>query len=385
MTFIYTKAYLKGRINAGIKGKIGMLTDPDETCNQAVRYTLAETDLRSTKRMAYLSPNLFSDIRSYPAPTDIKSQGIIDVRPEVNRNSQSEVTLTTAEEFDRAREEFRCALTTENDIKRLLISIPVNDVGSVVSTLDSLTAGGGTWTAVGDATNLVASTERIVKGAGSIKWDIGAGATTTAGIQNTGLTAFDITEFLSNQIFHYVYLSNASQITNFKLRIGSSTGNYYECTVTETHEETTFAVGWNLLRFDMNSKTTTGTPDDDACTYVSIYMTKDAGKISQTGFFSDHIWLKKGAVYQLSYYTKYGWMNTSGTYLENSTNELDLIVADADEIDIIVQKAIEIAAEEVDEESVEKKAQTRYISLRDTYLGNNPSESKLMQTTYYNF
>lgn len=381
----YTRAYLKTKINAGIKGKSGMLIDQDDIVNQAAREVLSEIDVRSTEKVVSLSPNLFSDIYSYPAPTDLKAQGIIDIRPQINRTSQSEVTLTTSEEFDRTKQSFRCAVSDEDTIKRILVSIPVNDITVVVSTLDTLTSGGGTWTVVGDAINLVASSDQYVKGVSSLKYDIGSGATTTAGIQNIGLTQFDITDFLSNQIFHYVYLSDATNITNFKLRVGSSVSDYYEITVTQTHEQTAFQTGWNLLRFDLVNKTTTGTPVNTACDYVSIFMTKTVGKINQTGFYADHIWLKKGEVYKLNYYSKYFWKNTGGTYIEESTTDADFLTADSDEVDLVIKKGIELASAEVDELTVESNSRAKYTAKRDMYLDNNPSKAKLIQTTYYNY
>lgn len=381
----YTRAYLKTKINAGIKGKSGMLIDEDDIVNQAAREVLSEIDVRSTEKVVSLSPNLFSDIYSYPAPTDLKAQGIIDIRPQINRTALSEVTLTTSEEFDRTKQSFRCAVSDEDTIKRILVSIPVNDTTVVVSTLDTLTSGGGTWTAVGDAENLVASADQYVKGVASIKYDIGSGATTTAGIQNTDLELFDITEFLSNQIFHYEYLSNADDITNFKLRVGSSVSDYYEITVTQTHEQTSFQTGWNLLRFDLVNKTTTGTPVDTACNYVSIFMTKTAGKISQTGFYADHIWMKKGEVYKLNYYSKYFWKTTGNVYIEESTTDADYLTADSDEVDLVIKKGIELASAEIDELTVESNSRAKYTAKRDVYLDNNPSKAKLIQTTYYNY
>lgn len=381
----YTRAYLKTKINAGIKGKEGMLIDIDDIVNQSVREVSSEVDMRSTEKSVYLSPNLFSDIFSYPAPADLKAQGIIDIKPQINRSSQSEVTLTTQEEFDRTKHSFRCAVADEDTIKRILVSIPVNDTTTVISTLDTLTSGGGTWTAVGDAENLVASSDQFVKGVASIKYDIGSGATTTAGIQNTGLELFDVTEFLSNQIFHYVYLPDATNITNFKLRVGSSASDYYEVTVTQTHEQTAFQTGWNLLRFDLVNKTTTGTPIDTACNFVSIFMTKTVGKINQTGFYADHIWMKKGEVYKLNYYSKYLWRTTGGTFIEESTTDADYLMLDSDEIDLVVKKGIEIAAAEVDELTVESNSRAKYTAKLETYSSNNPSKAKLIQTTYYNY
>ncbi len=156
-------------------------------------------------------------------------------------------------------------------------------------------------------------------------------------------------------------------------------------TVTQTHEETAFQIGWNLLRFDFSGKTTTGTPVDTACDFASIFMTKTAGKINQTGFYIDQISLKKGQVYQLAYYSKYPWVNTSGTYIENSTSDSDYLVANSDEVELYVRKAIEFAAQEVAEDNIDTGSLSKYEAMKKIYEGKNVDKSKLMQTTYYTF
>ncbi len=385
MSSIYTRAYLIGRINAGIKGKIGMLTSQDDTVNQAVREVVSDIDVYDTIKTIPISPNLFSDIYSYPAPIDIKGSSIIDIAPQINRNSNSEITLTTPEEFDIIKNNFRCAVKQENELKKILISIPVNDTTKVVSTLDSVTSGGGLWETVGDAVNLVASSDKYVKGISSLKYDIGSGATTTAGIKNNSLTSFDITEFMSNQLFHYQYLSNPDNISNFTLHIGSSESDYYQIVVTLTHESTSFQSGWNLLRFDFINATTVGTPDKTNCTYVSVFMTKTAGKINQYAFYADHLWLKKGETYMLSYYSKYGWRDATGAYIENSTSDSDYIVCDTDAMELFILKGTELAAYEVSEDNTGIQANARYAKKKDSYESDNPSRAKLLQTTYYQY
>lgn len=362
-----------------------MLVNSDDTANQAVRIVVGDMDMRSLKRSSTLSPGLFSDIDSYPAPTDLKDQSIVDIRPQTNRTRDSEFTLTTAEQFGRRNDNLTAAVKNENGLKRILISARINDNTLVISTLDSITAGGGTWVATGDATNLVANSDNYIKGNAALKYDLGSGGLTTAGIRNTTLTSFDITDYLTNSIFHYEYIASTTNLTSYTLRVGSSTGDYYQQTVTTTHEGTAFTQGWNLLRFDMSTATTVGTPTSTACTYAEIFMTKSALKINETGYRADHIWAKKGLVYEIVYYTEYGWQTSGGTYIQDSTLDTDFVIADSGEFEIIVQKAIEIAAAEVNEDDSELKASQRYTDMKDKYLTDNPSESKLIQTTYYNF
>src|SRR5690606_1938634 len=122
----------------------------------------------------------------------------------------------------------------------------------------------------------------------SLEFDIDASGGTTAGVSLTDGPAIDITDYVTDgSLFCWVYIVDITDITNYIARIGSDSSNYYSMTATLTSEGLAFQNGWNLLRFDFNGKTTTGTPDDENCDYRAIYMTKDAGKVSETGYRFD--------------------------------------------------------------------------------------------------
>jgi hypothetical protein len=80
MSLQYTRTELKNYINAGIKNKQGALISFDNIVNRAVRDVLGEVDIRSTKRIANLAPNLFNDIYDYAAPSDLKGKALIQLR-----------------------------------------------------------------------------------------------------------------------------------------------------------------------------------------------------------------------------------------------------------------------------------------------------------------
>lgn len=381
----YTRAFLKGRLNAGLKGKMGMLINVDDTINEAVRMVYSDVDFRSAKRASSVPPNLFSEIYTYPAPIDLKGQSIVDIRPQVRRIRQSEFKLTTPEQFDRYKGDFYCAVTAEDYFPKLLISAPIKDESIVISTLDSLTAGGGTWTAVGGAINLTANNDDYVNGSGSIYYDIGPSVATTAGFENTSLNSFDFTPYLSKQVFHYVYISNPESIYGFTLKIGSSNSDYLYIQVSSTNEGNVFIAGWNLLRFDIIDSTVVGSPDYTNCTYASVVMDKDVLKVDDYGYRGDHIWAKKGERYTIVYYSKYPWIDSNGNYAQDSITDEDFVVADVDEIDMIIQKLIEIGCAEVEELGREQLAGQKYLSLKADYLNSNPSEAKLIITNYYDF
>lgn len=383
----YTRSDYKTRINAGIKGKVGVLISANDLMNQAARMVAAEIDMRSMRRKTELTPSLFTNIFEYTCPTDLKDYKIIDIDPQTDRK-QTEYTLVPFEEFGRRQGKNTIAISDEDFVRKLLVSgTPVNDKNITISTMDSLTAGGGTWALFGDGTNLAADTDNYVRDNGAISWDISAAGGTTAGIQNSGLNSFDLTDYLggNGSIFVWVYITSTTNLTNFILRVGSSSSDYYSKTVTTQADGTALANGWNLLRFALTSLSETGSVTDTACDFVALYMTKTAGKVSETDYRFDNLLLKKGEIHNLRYYSKYPWQSSGGTYKENSTLDSDLLNADTTEFDLLVAKGIELAGEEVDETDASERAARRYTQMKQSYQMSNPSEAKNMVQLYTGF
>jgi hypothetical protein len=254
--------------------------------------------------------------------------------------------------------------------------------------MDALDAGGGTWVLFGDGVNVAVDTGNYIRGTGSIKYDISAAGGTTAGIQNTGLTSFDMSSFLASNGSAFVYtdISDADDITNFILRIGTDASNYYQVAVTVTHEGNAFETGWNLLRFDLGSPTEVGTVTDTDIQFAALYMTKDAAKVSQGDFRFDQLTLKLGDVYELEYFSKYGWQDAiTNAWKENASADGDLLNADTDEYEIFVQKGIELAAAEADEEQARQTAQSMYSKLTNMYTKDTPSDAMFITQEYQDF
>lgn len=365
-----------------------MLVSANDLMNQAAREVADEIDLRSLRRKASLSPKLFDEIYDYSAPSDLMAYKIIDIRPQVRRTRDTEWSLVPSEEFDRLKPDNAIAIDDFNATRRLKIAGVLDDKTKVIAELDSLSSGGGTWQLFGDGENLTVDSDNYVRGAGSINWDISSAGGTTAGIQNQSLNSFDLDDdYLGGNgaAFVWAYINSTTDLTNFILRLGSDTSNYHSKTITAQHDGTAFVAGWNLLRFDLTSLTDTGTPDDDAITYCALYMTKAAGKVSETDYRFDYLVLKKGEIHEVHYYSKYPWQNSSGTYLENSTDDSDLLNGDTDEFQLYILKGISLAGAEVGEDNIADKAERKYKQKMREYQKRNPSEAKIMTSEYYDY
>lgn len=392
MSLVYTQATFQSRLNAKIQNKIGMLVSAQETMNDAVRQVNTDFDLRSLRRRSTLAPNLYNGIFDYTCPTDLKGYAIIDLPAQAKR-ADGEFNLVPSESFDRTKQAGDIAIDDFNGTRVLKVNSIVGSNSLLIAELDSPTSGssnGTSWTGVGDVTNatILADTDDYIKGNGSLKFNINAGGTTTAGIKNTAINSVNMTDYFggNSSFFIWVKIASITNLTNYILHFGSSDSNYYAKTVTTQADGTAFVNGWNLLKFDVASYSTVGTPTVSAMTYFSIFMTKTAGKISETDYKFDWLVLKRGVTTYVKYYSKYGWTTSASVYIENSTTTSDFLVADTDEYDLYIAKARQLAADELNfDESTCTRYKKDYEEMLASYKMNNPSEAKVFNYEYYGY
>jgi len=403
---IYTQDQLKSDVNAKIKGKIGVLVDFQSLLNQGVRQVLTEMDLVSTRRRAALVPNLYAGLFEYAAPTDLKGYGIITIQNQTNSLAR-DWGLVPYEQFMRRQDANTIGISNYDGFTKVYLNTVnqnyyynYNDNSdynqgltpnskTTIAGLDTLSSGGGTWGEFGDVTSgkVYKDSSNFVEGSGSIRFDINAAGGTTAGIVNTALNSSDMSVYFSQNGFGYVYtyLTSATDITNFILRLGSSDSAYNTMTATSQADGTAFVGGWNLIEFDLSATVLTSTPDNAAVTYSALYMTKAAGKISEVAYRFDYLVLRRGQVNNLYYYSEYGWQTTAGVYLANSTTGSDVLNAGQEEYEVILAKCAELASDEVDEDRSGEKYARRYLMLKSAYEKGHPSESLIMISTIADF
>lgn len=406
---IYTQSQLRSDVNARIKGKIGILVDSQSTLNQGVREVLSDLDLITTRRRAPLVPNLYAGLFEYAAPTDLKGYSVITIQNQLNTPAIP-WGLVPYEQFMRRQDGNTIGISHYDGRKKIYL----NTVGAIyyydyynngdynfgttslapnakttITGLDTLSSGGGTWGPFGDVTagDVYKDESNFVEGSGSIRFNINAAAGTTAGIVNTTLNSSDMSTYFSQNGNAYVwaYITSTTNLTNFKLRLGSSASNYNTMTTTTQADGTAFVVGWNLIAFDLSATSLTGTPVNTAITYSAIYMTKTSAKVSETAYRFDFLVLRRGQVNNLYYYSCYGWQSSTGAYKVNSTSASDVLNADEDEYQLILARCTELAALEVDEDKVADSNALRYKELKKYYKMNNPSEALIMVSTTVDF
>lgn len=400
MTPVYARSNLFTDVSAIVTSSVAA-SDFNAMANKAIRDMFAEIDIRSSIRKTALSPNLFDDIFEYTAPTDLKGDKLIDIKPQIKRGRFDEWILRDPTEFDRKKEDHRtdmygdpielnnsqwlgdniCAVDTYDFVRKVLVSRPIDDKQIVISEFDSV----GSWVALGDAESIEANADDYVKGNMSVKYDISSAGGTTAGLQNSSLTSTDISDYIgTGSAFIWAYITSATNITNFILRIGSSASAYYSMTATSDNAGNAFRAGWNLIRFSFSGKSTTGSPDATACDYAAIYMTKAEAKTDEQGYRFDWLVLKLGDHYDLQYYSKYGWQTAAGVFIENATQDTDKLNVDTDEYDMAVVKTAEYCERYILKNQSEADFRKReYEEKKKNYIFENPSRAMLLVQNYY--
>src|SRR3990167_8153948 len=387
-TPIYSQSDFYEMVDGMVHQKFAQCNDRQVISNRAVRTVLGEVDLRSSKRSAQLSPNMYEDVYEYAAPTDLKGEKIIDLRKQVNRSSMERWTLIDDDDFDRTKglSQHRIALRDENFSKLLRIDGVEGSDNLVLHSCESLTAN-GTWAATADASNLTLDNDNFITGGGALNVDMAAGGA-TGYIENSTMNALDLTDYdEKGSIFVWVYIpdysdAQADTVTNFILRWGNSDAAYWHRTVTTNNEDATFYDGWNLLRFDWNGATEVGAVDPATIDYLRLTVTKSTSLAADTDWRVDDFIIRLGEIYNTVYYTKYGWQTSALAYLEESTATTDLLVADTDEIEGIAFKAAEYAAQELKEYKDRDGFRIDYENWKSKYTSNNPSEA-LKKTRNY--
>lgn len=400
-TYLYST--LQGILNSKIHGRRSNLntgTDTDNErviINEAVRIGISDLDFRGNIRETTLTPNLMDSQWDYSLPTDVKADNIIDLRPQVTdcRSEFDEFDLVSPKEFDRRKTtERNLATIVNNDLTRTLrVSSQIDNISTRVSSMED--TNWKTWDTDGvNDSDVKVDNGDFIEGAGSIRFqtDTTDSTDSTVGIQNTAISAFDVSTYLARgSAFVDARLTVADTgLHQISLRLGSDSNNYYQVSDSNQNDCTPFQTGWNKIRWDFQNKTTTGTPADTAIDYAAIFWSRDTTSVALThrndtdwGF--DNLRLARGKNYLLSYYTRYVWQDTAFALAENSSTDSQALLLQNDEVEVIMAKAAELASNFLRDPNDEAKYLGEYEKKKQAYLMKNPSQSGVLTSSYYNF
>lgn len=400
-----TYTLFRRMLNTKVHGRLDNINNASDTnlerdiINSAVRTALTDIDFRGNIRETTLVPMLADSYYEYSLPADVKGTQIIDLRPQISdcRGWFETYDLVSPTEFDR-RKLYEKGIYTilDRDLTRSLrIAADVEDLTQRVSTMEDTNWRTFDTDAVNDSDVKVDSSD-YTEGGGSIRFqtDTADSTDTAVGIQNTALTAFDISRYLGRgSAFVDAKLTVADTgIHQITLRLGSDSNNYYQVSDSTQNDCSAFESGWNKIRFDFSSKTTVGTPADTAIDYAAIFWSRDTTTVAllhanDTDWGFDNLYLKKGKQYRLSYVSRYVWQDTGdgSQLLENSSDDSDALAVQNDELEVILAKAAEQCSLFLRDEKDAAYFAREYERLKASYLSRNPMQANVLTMSYYDF
>lgn len=376
----YTRQNLQDDLTAIFHGTtLDKVSNIEGLFNRSARQFLLDLDPQETIRVADFS-SVFDSIYTYSAPSDLKGNKIIDIRPRFNRNKSENITQTYSEEFDLYKENQNFALEFDDLTKTLRLR---KNVGGriLINGCDTVTAN-GTWAVSGGASNLTADTIDKVEGSGSLNFDLDGA---TAGVlENSSMQVVDLTDHdEKSSLFVRVYMPTVA--TNVILRWGNDSSNYWSRTMTTAYDGA-FRVGWNVIQFDWNGATETGTVAPASIDYARVTITYTG--TADTDFRVDEISSHLPYAFEVVYYSKFLFRNSSGTWIEQTTAAADLINLDTESFKIYMDLCSYLISQQLQGEDAVSDMRffrDEYIQGIKRYKSQYKSQVQSPRSTYYRF
>lgn len=344
---MYSIQDLKNDLEGVLHGTtLNQITNLDGVIDRAARQLLLDLDPQETKRtMEFVAP-IFNTVFDYPIAADVKGNKLIDIFPQVQRLPVDTWLQTYNQAFDVMKQNIftmtnMFTMNFNSSLKTIRINAPWLNAPIIINQIDSID-NNGTWDTGGTASNLEVNNTNFAQGAGSLQFDV----TTGVGyIENDDMVAVNLSAVVNqSSLFVWVYVPIVANLTNVILRWGSSGGDYYTETVTQTQQGTVFINGWNLCQFEWKNATTVGSPNNEAINYarVSLTMTGNNTAVKVNGLNSI-----LGTVLQYSYYSKYLFRNAStGAYQETVLDDSDLVNLDTESFNLLFNQVAYLATQQ---------------------------------------
>jgi len=316
--------------------------NPNNIIVEAVRQVNMNIDITESKKIIPLTQAVYTGDYLYALPTDLDT--VISLTPidgkfssweeYLNRDARS-MGLDTSSLDNSFRTEYRQGTR--------LMRITGNHTATTPITLhdcDSLDDN-GTVTATADANNIGINEINFMDGVGSVDFNI----TPSSGIATVifdGIDTQDISSVTRDGSFSMmmdVPTELAGKITSIRIRVGHDSSNYLQQTVTMNAFNGAFTQGYNPVRFERRTATTTGTVDDTLIDYMEVSITHTAST-DVIGVKIDHIIAEKGVAYALAYYSNLYYTDASGIFIDRpaSVGLGDSVIFNNDTIALVVEE-----------------------------------------------
>ncbi|MCP5375195.1 MAG: hypothetical protein H6743_03765 [Rickettsiaceae bacterium] len=337
-----------GDIDNGIQQRMGNQSPDSSIRRDAIRNSIktlySKVDLETGKRVKTFyhildgTPlnitNLITDLKN---PSDLRYK---EAGKQVVEFAQiDDDSFVRHIDSDRKIDEYTIAYNEGN--RFLKVNTSNSEKKVVINAMSSLTDN-GTFAVSGDATNLSLEEVRTLDNPSSLKFNVAQ----VGGITTSDMTSLDLSSWLGlGRIKTTVEIPDVTSLTNIKLKLGSSSANYYEFTVTTQADGAALVDGFNRILFNWETATTTGTPDITAINYLDIIFTHSSA-VNLTGFHVEKLTLILPRLLELVYFTHYTGFTEEGALIDeiDGDNTEDMFLIPAQYEDWLVLKSVEYLA-----------------------------------------
>ncbi len=379
-TVAQIKEHLIGMSHGGTLNKVRNI---EVMFERATSVFLLKCKPLDVMRVSSLANTVHDDFQIYSLPDDFGS--IIDLYPQADRELWDKSFRIQAGPFDQRKAIQNRTISIEglNGSKIIKINWKSRQ-GKTLHNMDSVTAN-GTWAASGTSSDIVADSLIKYSGQSSISFDLAA---TGDGIQNTSMTAVDMTsEDEVADVFVPFYVKNAAdlaKITSVTGVWGNDVSTKYWTGVAQTtqYDGSAFKVGWNVVKFPWSTATETGTVVPTA---IDAFKLTFATTGAITNLRVDNIIFSIGRNFDIKYYSKYLIKNSAGTWISRTTSDDDTVVLDNDSLPLFLFELLQEMAHQTEgsDSSFDMDfALMRLKELFPAYKGLNPSQSTKVQQQY---
>lgn len=353
---------------------------------RAASQLLLDLDPQETKRTSLVS--IFDHVFDYAGISDLKGNKMIDIRPQANRKLSEVYIQKYGQDFDvwkALTNQPNFNITFDTYTKSMRVEA-INSARSVsVNAIDDTTAN-GTWAAGGGASSISQDTVYVADGSASLQFNLAAGQT-TGYIENSTQAAVDLSSIYHvnvSSLFLWVYLPTGSSFTNVNLRWGSSSSAYYSQSVTTNQKGNAFTNGWNLLKFDWSSASTTGSPNAASISYLRLTFTYDS--TAQTSVHANALFSSLPLPLEFVYYSKFIFRDSTGAFKETPTADSDLLNLDTETYNVYLWQLALQAVHQQDSQTAQfdiKYFSEQYANSLMRYKSLYKSELQKPHTNYY--
>lgn len=365
----------------GHGGTLNKIRNIEAMLERATSQMLLKIHPVESIRTSSLPNAVHDDVYNYSLPSDFGE--LIDLYPQADRTLWDKAFRNPAGEFDRQKATRNKTISLEASEGSKIIRINWrNRKGKVLNAAESV-AGNGTWSAVGNTSNIVTDNITKYSGGGSVRFDI---PTNGDGIQNTDMAAVDLTdEDGVADSFIAVYLgSDYANLTSVTPVWGNDLTTKYWTGVAQTtqFDGTAFKFGWNIIKVSWSGATETGVVDPAA---INSYKLTFATTGVLLDVRIDNIIFSIGRNFDIKYYSKYLLRDATGTWISKTTSDDDQIVVDNDSLPLFLFECLKAMAQQM--EGTDSAfdigfAEKQLAELYPAYRGIYPAMAKKQTSRY---